>query len=167
MCASPEPDRGPGLALTTVLLVITCCSAFAAADSPQLLQEWPITGKSLPATVFFWHRDTPDIEAEAQADPAATYPGGLGVCSVHITRNPHASVADIQLNPLAHQSLGRGGVYGISLWIRASQPLTLEAAAIHDDPPFTPLGAGPAARLEAGPDWQEHHLTFTTYGGLR
>ncbi len=161
MCASPEPARGPGLALTMVLLVITCCSVFAAADSPQLLQEWPITGKTLPATVFFWHRDTPDIEAEAQADPAATFPGGLGVCSVRVTKNPRASVADIQLNPLAHQSLGRGGVYGISLWIRASQPLTLEAAAIHDDPPFAPLGAGPAARLEAGPDWQEHHLTFT------
>ena len=98
MCASPELDRRLGLALTLALLAIICCAALSAADSPQLLQEWPITGKTIPATVFSWHRDTPDIATEGQADPAAAFPGGVGVCSVRITRNPRTSPADIQFN---------------------------------------------------------------------
>lgn len=58
---------------------------------------------------------------------AAAFPGGLGVCSVHITRTPRAGAADIQLGPLARQSLGKGGTYGVSLWIKASQQATVEA----------------------------------------
>mgnify|MGYP002682830924 CR=1 FL=1 len=109
------------------LLGMVCCAALAA-EPAQLLQEWPIAGRQLPANLFFWHRDTPDIEAEAEADPGAGYPGGLGVCSVHIARSPRVGAADIQLCPLARLSLGRGGVYEISLWARASEDLTVETA---------------------------------------
>jgi len=142
------------------LLGMVCCAALAA-EPAQLLQEWPIAGRQLPANLFFWHRDTPDIEAEAEADPGAGYPGGLGVCSVHIARSPRVGAADIQLCPLARLSLGRGGVYEISLWARASEDLTVETAAIHDEPPFSPLGAEPATRIDVTSEWREHHLSFT------
>lgn len=146
--------------LTASLLGIVCCAALAAQPA-ELLQEWPIAQRQLPANLFFWHRDAPDIEAEAQADPGACYPRGLGVCSVHIARSPRAGGADIQLCPLARLSLGTGGVYGISLWIRASEDLMVEAAAIRDDPPFSPLGVEPTARIDVTPEWREHHLIFT------
>ena len=162
MCAAPRSSPGLGLILTAGLLTLACCAAHSAEDSPQLLQEWPIADERLPATVFFWHRDTPDVRAEAQADPAAVFSDGLGVCSVHVASNPCASAADIQLNPLARLSLGRGGTYAVSLWVKASHQVTLEAAVIHHEPPFAPLGTGPAARFEAGPEWEQWRITFTS-----
>ena len=133
----------------------------AQVVSPQLLQQWPVDTRHLPASLSFWRADMPGLQAEVSAEPETTFPDGIGAVAVRVTESPRARAADVQLYCLSRQPLGKGGAYRVSLWLKASRETSVEAAVIRDEAPWTSVGGSSATRLAATPEWQQHQLDFT------
>lgn len=141
-------------------LVALACGPLRAADAPaQLLHEWPVDSTRLPDKVQSWHNA--DAAADAVAEPETPFPGGKGAMVVRVSKSAGTQPAAIQLNFLAHEAIGTGGVYGFSLWVKASQPATCEAGAILDDAPYSGLSAERSTRLQATAEWQPVRVVFT------
>lgn len=155
----------PRLAITATALLCACWAALAA-DDPQPLQEWPVTAARLPQGVSFYQDAHADLEAQASADPAVTFPGGLGAMIIRVVKSPCTQAAHLQLYTVAHQDFGRGGKYRVSFFVRASQQVPVTAAVILDDAPYSALGPGASAELQAGPDWQQCQLAFSPDGDV-
>ena len=151
------------LAAGRLALALWAASAplLAQAASPQPLQQWPVDARQLPASLLFWRGDVPGLQAEVSAEPETTFPDGLGAIAVRITESPCARPADLQLYCVSRQSLGKGGAYRVSLWLKASQQTSVEAAVIRDEAPWTSVGGSPATQLAATTEWRQHQLDFT------
>jgi len=146
-------------------LALACWAAsglvLAQTDPPQPLQQWAVDARSLPAWLSFWFGDVPGLRAEAAAEPDTAFPEGLGAIAVRVTESPCARPADMQLYCVGRQGLGQGGVYRVSLWLKATRETTVETAVIRDEAPWTAVGASPAALLVATTEWQQHQFDFT------
>jgi hypothetical protein len=103
----------------------------------------------------------PGLQAEVSPEPGTAFPDGLGAVAVRIAKSPCAHAADVQLYCLSGQSLGKGGVYRVSLWLKASRETPVEAAVIRDEAPWTSVGAQPATQLAATAEWRQQQLDFT------
>jgi len=138
-----------------------CAPLLAQVVSPQPLVQWTVDTERLPDSVLFWRGDVTGLEAEVSAEPETAFPEGLGAIAVRITASPCDQAAALQLCCISRQTLGAGGAYRVSLWLKASWETAVEAAVIRDGAPWTSLDGSPATQLGATTEWQRHQLDFT------
>lgn len=154
----PLTAAGPRILLA---LWVASGPLLAQVGEPQPLVQWSIPTEQLPASVLFWRGEVAGLEATARAEPAAEFPGGSGAIAVQVAGSPCDVTTALQLCYLSRQSLGAGGTYRVSLWIKASRETEIEAAVLGDEAPWASLDGSAPRQLGATPEWRHYELDVT------
>jgi hypothetical protein len=128
---------------------------------PQVLVDWPANGPAVPRDVSLYCRAEAGARAELAAVPGEPFPEGAGAYRVSVLAGPGSQATDAQLSFATAESLGRGGRYEVTFWVRASADVPVMAAARLHEAPWTLLAPGSELTAQAGPEWQRVAIPFS------